>query len=543
MTRRDRSRIARMRPAWAAALVGLVIAGFLHDVDPSTATPGSPQVGVAVHATEDYGDIATDANARATLDAVLDQVQASGASWVRVDFRWSELERLGKGVIDTSYQAKLEVALQDIHARNLSVLAVLLCTPAWATAGAACVDKPANPADLADFAAWAAQRYSSPTTASNLRIDAWELWNEPDLPAFWEPLGTEAQRPADYVSSVLTPGYSGLKAGSGSTNVPVLMGAPSSNDARMVTDPQTGQRVPSTEARYWLNAVYANGGGGHFDIMATHAYMQVNNPSNLEPEYGGDPGWTELSIVNATEVRELMAFYGDATRRLWFTEFGWSAHSNECLGPPGCVTENWNLGVTASQQADYLVRAVELVLSHQEWLVDTMIVYGERNKAFATTDLNFNRHQNNFGLLERVSYPNQQVPKPAYLAVVGYLKPCTIVASAPGLTTRGTGQADVICGTSGADTILGGGGNDIIRGLGGNDVIDGQNGIDDLWGGAGNDTVTGGKGADRLYGGDGLDTLFAADGSSGDTDNVSGGWPKTGDSCTVDGTDTAWSCP
>ena len=541
MTQRPRS-IAAPWGFVAAALVCLLIVVVLGAIAPARAVVGGPAIGVAVHVTEDFGDIGADPNARATLDAVLDKMSAAGAGWIRMDFRWAEIEQPAKGTTNAQYLARVDAGLQDAHARGLKVLAILVCTPQWATAGAVCVDKPTAPQDYQDFAQWAAQRYSSPTTSANLRIDAWELWNEPDLPAFWEPGGTEAQRPVDYVNSILTPGYAGLKAGSGATNVPVLVGAPSSNDARMVTDPSTQQRVPSTDPRYWLNAVYANGGHGHFDTMATHAYVQVNDAANLEPEYSGDPGWTELSIVNAADVRELMAYYGDAAVRLWFTEFGWSAHTNECLNAPGCVTENWNLGVSANQQGDYIVRAIELVLAHPEWLVDTMVVYGERNKGFTTLDPNTQRHQNNFGLLERVAYPAPQVPKPAYDALLRYLRPCTIVVTVPGVTTRGTSSADVICGTAGSDTIFGGGGDDIIRGYGGNDSLDGQNGNDDIWAGAGSDAVTGSKGADHLYGGDGADTFDASDGSS--TDTVSGGWPKTGDVCSaVDSGDVVWSCP
>jgi Ca2+-binding RTX toxin-like protein len=101
----------------------------------------------------------------------------------------------------------------------------------------------------------------------------------------------------------------------------------------------------------------------------------------------------------------------------------------------------------------------------------------------------------------------------------------TIVVAAPGLTTDGTGDPDVIVGTAGDDTINGMGDDDLICGGGGADTIDG---------GAGNDTVYGGNGDDVLkengiFGDDGDDTYFGEAGADKISDllgaNVAHGGP------------------
>ncbi len=119
----------------------------------------------------------------------------------------------------------------------------------------------------------------------------------------------------------------------------------------------------------------------------------------------------------------------------------------------------------------------------------------------------------------------------------------TIYVAAPGLTTYGTPEVDVIIGTSGddiiygldlADIICGMGGDDMLYGGGGNDggkygdSLYGQGGNDRLAGDGGNDPLRGGPGNDRIFGNVGNDLLFGnggkdrIDGNEGD-DRINGG--------------------
>ena len=63
---------------------------------------------------------------------------------------------------------------------------------------------------------------------------------------------------------------------------------------------------------------------------------------------------------------------GDGDKPIWFTELGWSSHPNTGGEAP------WELGVTKQQQADYLVRAAEMIACRFPY-VEQIFWYAERN--------------------------------------------------------------------------------------------------------------------------------------------------------------------
>jgi hypothetical protein len=73
----------------------------------------------------------------------------------------------------------------------------------------------------------------------------------------------------------------------------------------------------------------------------------------------------------------------------------------------------------------------------------------------------------------------------------------TVDVCFPGITRRGTQQADRLIGTEDSDVLRGRGGNDVLLGLDCRDRLIGADGNDMLVGGAGRDELTGGYGADR----------------------------------------------
>lgn len=81
----------------------------------------------------------------------------------------------------------------------------------------------------------------------------------------------------------------------------------------------------------------------------------------------------------------------------------------------------------------------------------------------------------------------------------------TVKVSDPGITRRGTKDADYLVGTENRDTLVGLGGNDTILGLEDDDRLDGGRDNDRLFAGAGDDVLLGGAGNDVLVGGNGQD--------------------------------------
>jgi hypothetical protein len=249
--------------------------------------------------------------------AVLDRMAEAGVRWVRVDVGWASLEESGTGVPSGWYVRRVDRVVDMARRRGLRVLATLWGTPGWANGGREAGIPPRDPADYARAAGWAARRWRG-------RIQAWEIWNEPNQDAFFA-----GRDPAEY-ARLLRAAYPAVKRGS--PRALVGLGGPAYNHTA------------------WLEGVYEAGAAGSFDVMATHPYPA---PSDGAPEAGeaGSP-WS-LSHVRA--VRDLMRRNGDGGKRIGLTEIGWSTHATASDAAP------WERGVSPARQAAYLVRALRLV--------------------------------------------------------------------------------------------------------------------------------------------------------------------------------------
>lgn len=216
----------------------------------------------------------------------LDAVAGTGASWYRLAVDWSVIEK-AKGQYDWAY---LDNAVNTATAKGLRVLGVLLYTPTWARPPAlnSLIPSvpPANAADYADFAAKAAQRYAG-------RVQAWQMWNEPNLPIF---MGFTENRAAVY-AELAKAAYPAIKAANPGATV-VLAGL----SRKLGPDSPAG----------FLRQLYDAGVGGSFDAAATHPYVTPGG-INADPE----GGWSAIR-----QMRDVMNAAGDGGKKIWLTELG-----------------------------------------------------------------------------------------------------------------------------------------------------------------------------------------------------------------------------
>lgn len=296
---------------------------------------------------------------------VLDNLRAAGATSVRIDVAWSMLQPRSRDHYSSWGTAFVDRVVTMANDRGLKPLVMLWMTPDWANGGAGPRVLPTDPQDYADVARWAAERWRG-------KVAAWEVWNEPNLDDFM--VGSD---PAAY-ARLLRAAYPAFHAGDPDTTV--VMAGVAYNDDK------------------WLARAYAAGVKGYFDVLATHPYQAV---ADLEPEAPDDG--TIWRLRHAPAVHDLMAANGDGHKKIWFTEFGWSSHEN----PPD--VSNWQRGVTEAQQADYLVRALQLIAAEMPY-VERVFWYAERDR----TDSHI--QNNNYGLM-RVDLS----PKPVLTAVQTYL--------------------------------------------------------------------------------------------------------------------------
>ena len=296
--------------------------------------------------------------------AIADKLAAAGVRSVRMDISWRSLEPRRRRL------SRWHVGMADrcvnlARAHGMEVLATLIWTPDWANGTRGGSFPPRRAAAFAWFARWAARHFRG-------RVKAWEIWNEPNVPEFWQ--GSTRR----YVR-LLRAAYRAIKAGD--RRARVVFGGTVHNDDR------------------FLAAAYQAGARGAFDVMATHPYQGVGDAPPEAADTGGD--WWLLTHVPA--VHDLMARHGDGNKPIWFTEFGWSVHANT----PGMPA--WQRGVSAEEQAAYLTRAVALVQARYPY-VERAFWYKEAARS------DEDELESGYGLLR-----TDLSPRPAYLALKALL--------------------------------------------------------------------------------------------------------------------------
>jgi hypothetical protein len=234
----------------------------------------------------------------AQLAAEFNAQATAGVGTLREHLHWDRIER-APGIFDfTDSDALITAAAQ----RGMTVLPVLIDTPSFYSTRPAGVTTggwpPRDPASIKRFATELARRYGTRGTywgcllpgllcrRPYTPIRAWQVWNEPDIPSWWQ-TGVDARA----YTALLRQGYEGLKAGDGSAEV-VLAGLTT--------------RVVAPGA--FLDQLYDGGAAAYFDSLAIHPYA-VN--------VGG--------VVNyVRSARAIAAAHGDGAVPIRVTEYGFA---------------------------------------------------------------------------------------------------------------------------------------------------------------------------------------------------------------------------
>jgi hypothetical protein len=253
-------------------------------------------------------------NGNAASTARLDDVSGSGVGLVRQYIWWDRIET-SPGTYDW---AVLDELVKEATARGVGILPTLLYTPSFYQSkpdGAKYIWPPADPQTMARFATALVKRYGTHGTywkCTNFPvagwscpepyrpIQMWEVWNEPDLGAWWK----GAPSATDYLDL--------LKA---------------VHDAVKAADPQAKIVLGSMTNRAaqddgFLAQLYALGAKNYFDYLSLNAYAR-------------DVG-SMMAFVKA--VRGIAAANGDAAKPLVVTEWGWATDggSSYIVADEGC---------------------------------------------------------------------------------------------------------------------------------------------------------------------------------------------------------------
>jgi hypothetical protein len=224
---------------------------------------------------------------------------------------------------------------------------VLALAPAWASGSSSQRwTPPIHPSDFGAFAAAVASRYGAggtywrehPTVSIVLPAGI-ELWNEPNLSAFWGGLKPDPRRFAAMVKAA----YAAVKAVD--RNLTVITGglAPAGgyNDINCNGVTDAGSDATSMNPLTFLEKMYAAGARRSFDALGWHPYnYAAGTTASKLLEFAPCSGWSEMGETSPS-ARSIMTANGDGAKKIWITE----------VGAPTCVSGAAYPCLSESEQA------------------------------------------------------------------------------------------------------------------------------------------------------------------------------------------------
>jgi polysaccharide biosynthesis protein PslG len=346
-------------------LIAIVAAGALIGLGAPASSLASNPLGARMFGISAGGAI-QDSGARA-LTRELDALERAGSRWLRVDINWAQIQRGGR----TSYDwDAIDRVVRRGRARGMKILGTIVYTPAWARPSGTSATYGPDPATYAFFARRAVAHYSA------MGVHTYEVWNEPNAPAFWTP----APNATSY-TRLLQAAYPAIKAADPTATVLTGGTAPELTEGTSVVPIDWLNGIYADSDRVapvdWLTGIYANGGRGFFDAVSHHPYCWPEMP-------GRATAWSAWHQMYGTSpsLRSVMVDNGDGAKRIWATEFG--APTN---GPSGSH-------VTEAEQADMIARAYRR-WSDYGW-GGPLFAYSGRDLGTSTST-----RENFFGLVRR----------------------------------------------------------------------------------------------------------------------------------------------
>ena len=279
-------------------------------------------------------------------------VRDGGFTWVKQWFAWRDIEGAGKGQYDWSTADRIVSGAEEF---GLKLIARVDHEPTWAG------PPPGNINAFVDFLTAMATRYRG-------RIQAYQIWNEPNLAREW---GNKPPNAAEY-TQMLKAAYQAIKKAD--PNALVI-------SAGMAPTTELSQRaVPDTQ---FIQSMYNAGAKPYFDLLGAHG-AGYKAPPEMDPgQVATDPNYYNVGDVNCPgdacriycfrhveDLRQIMVNNGDAKKRVVVLEFGWTR--DERPDSPYA----WHRVADQFVQADYMVRAYQYAKEHwQPWIAVMSLIY------------------------------------------------------------------------------------------------------------------------------------------------------------------------
>ena len=291
-------------------------------------------------------------------DRSLQMIADAGFHWIRQEFPWEDVEIHGKGDfvdrrndLDGDGQpdpvdawAKYDNIVSLAGGHELAIIARLSNPPSWSRALTNTVGTYAPPDELAD---WGDYVYSVVSRYRG-RIDAYQLWNEPNVYPEW---GERAVDPQAY-TRLLCEGY--RRAKQADPNAIIISGALAPT---VSLHPGPGPALGMNEFVF-LQRMYDAGAGACFDVLSVNDYMLWSGPTDrrMRP--------LNINVSRPIYIRDIMVANGDADKPMWIGEMNANAVPNDsAIADLGAYGQ-----VTLEQQARYAPLAYQRIREEWPWV-------------------------------------------------------------------------------------------------------------------------------------------------------------------------------
>jgi hypothetical protein len=273
-------------------------------------------------------------------------------------FEWRNIEKTRKNAFEGN---EPDLGIDRFNIAGLGMIARLDNQPDWARR-----DKifpasgpPDKLEDWKDFVQAFAERYKG-------KVQIYEIWNEPNLSREWGNQKPDAKAYAD----MLKISYQEIKKVDPNAIVVSAGLSPTTEVSdRAISDVQ------------FLQDMYANGVKDNFDMLGVHA-PGFKAPPDMDPaavaadpqlSNPGDPSDATAkraySFRHAEDMRAIMVKSGDAAKQVAIMEMGWTT-DNRANSPYA-----W-FAVSAEQQGDYLVKAIQYARQNwSQWVGPMVVLY------------------------------------------------------------------------------------------------------------------------------------------------------------------------
>lgn len=330
--------------------------------DPKASLPPpvpKPSYGVQIHVPP-----------RWDADQTLEYARGLGVGWVKQQVQWHTIEH-GPGEFEWG---TLDRIVETGDRFGFKILLGVTHAPDWTRTTEGESGPPSDYGEFQRFMEQLTRRYQG-------RIEAYELWNEPNLAREWR---GDTLDPSRFVALVAE-GAAGARLGD--PGALVISGAPA------VTGIDDGETA--IDDRAFLRGMIAAGVARHVDAIGAHPYGYANPPeesvqdaSHAASSHNDHPSFFFRDTLE--DYRRIMVEGDVEGMQIWVTEFGWP--SPEGIGQMDLTGWEYGREVSEAEQADYVVKAFHMgderpwVGPMFLWNLNLALIWGSEN-AFSAYSL------------------------------------------------------------------------------------------------------------------------------------------------------------